>query len=193
MPGRSWYWIAAAIFVIGAGAAAIFLWSRLAGLEGQLTRVLVPGTTDVALAEPGTYTIFHERVSVLDGRYYTTDSVSGLTVAVTAIPADTPVALTVPGASTSYEIAGRSGASILAFEIAEPGSYRLSAGYDDGRQEPKTVLAIGQGFVAKLFGIILGGLGIGFVSAGIAIAIAVVTYLKRRTAIRASTSATVQR
>ena len=54
MPGRSWYWIAAAIFVIGAGAAAIFLWSRLAGLEGQLTRVLVPGTSDVALAEPGT-------------------------------------------------------------------------------------------------------------------------------------------
>ena len=192
MPGRAWYWIAAAIFVVGASAAAIFLWSRLTGLENQLTQVLVPGSADVVLEKPGTYTIFHEKVSVFDGRYYTADSISGLTFAVATLPDGTPVALTVPGASTSYQIAGRSGVGVLAFEIVEPGSYRLSARYDDGRQEPKTVLAIGRNFVGNLLATIFGSLAIGFASAGIAIAIATVTYLKRRAAIRASAPAASQ-
>lgn len=133
----------------------------------------------------GTYTLFHERVSVFDGRYYVTENMSGLTVRLAAADGSV-VAFDEPDATTSYEFAGRSGTSIFTFEIAAPGSYRLIAGYGDGRQEPKAVLAIGRGFVGKLFGVILGTMAIGFGSAGIAIAITATTFLKRRSARRAA-------
>jgi hypothetical protein len=70
---------------------------------------------------------------------------------------------------------------LLEFDTDARGDYRLSATYGAGNG-PETVLAVGQGFIWRMFGIILTTIMIAFVSAGSGIAIASVTYVKRRRA-----------
>jgi len=186
MPGRLWYAVALAAFLAGAAGAALFLLPRIQALQERLTRVVVPATVDLRLERPGAYTIFHEPQSVVGGTLYHAEVISGLTVALHEAASGRGLALAQPGATTSYSFGGRSGTSIFDFEIAEPGDYRLSADYADGRSEPRTVLAVGQGVVGGLFGAILGALGIGLVGFAAAVAIAAITFLKRRSALRAA-------
>lgn len=186
MPGRIWYWVAGAVFLAGMAGAALFLVPKLSGIGDRFTRVVVPGSAELALAEPGWYTIFHEARSVVDGTLYQVEDISGLSVSVAALPGLQPVALSEPATSGSYDIGGHAGVSVLAFEVEHPGRFRLTAAYADGRAEPRTVLAVGQGFVGELLRAIFGTVGIGFASIGAAVAIWVVTLLKRRNALRAA-------
>lgn len=182
MPGRYWYAVAVLIVVSGGVAAGLLLWSRLANLEPGLTRLVVPGSALIELPEAGAYTIFHESRSVIEGRIYATENVAGRRSEGTgeAMP------LTEPSWSSSYSLGGHTGESVLSFELARPGRYRLSASYPDGRGEPQTVLAVGSGFVSRLLTTIFGVIAIGFASFGAAAAIGVVTFLKRRRAMHAA-------
>jgi hypothetical protein len=185
MPGRKWYAIAALVFLLGMAFFGVFLFTRLKDLTGGLQQVVVPGEAELVLEKPGSYTIFHEHESVVGGRYYSSpDEVPGLKVEVVSSETGEPVSLDAPGASTSYSLGGRSGVSIFVFEIDQPGTYRLSAGFPDGRQEQQLVLAVGQGFGQKLLLTIFGALAIGLASFILAISIAVVTFWKRRKALR---------
>jgi len=186
MPGRRWYVLAAAIFIAGAAVAGMLLYTRLQSLASELPQFVVPGSVEIDLAEAGTYTIFHERVSVVDGRYYTADDVSDLAVTLESQATGAGIALAAPALTTSYEFGGRSGVSILSFEIGKPGRYRLAAAYGGGQQGPAVVLTVGHGFMRELTMMILSVMGIGFGTAGIAIAIAIATLLKRRKARRAA-------
>ncbi|MGH7549193.1 MAG: hypothetical protein ACREK3_00380 [Gemmatimonadota bacterium] len=184
MPGRKWYLIAAGVFVLGGILAAAFGFLRLRGLEDEMPQVVVPGSAELQLEEPGAYTIFHEAESVVDGRYYAAADVSGLAVEVVSAETGEAVPLEPAGANTTYSLGGRSGRSVLGFEIDQPGAYRITGSYEGG-SGPETVLAVGQGFGRKLVFTIVGALGIGFLAAGLAIAIAVVTFVRRRRARRA--------
>jgi len=116
---------------------------------------------------------------VLDGRYYEARDILGMHVVV-ASEAGEQIALR--GAlATRYELTGHKGVSVLAFDIDAPGNYRLKAAYEVGNG-PETVLAVGQGFIGRLFTLILGTIGIAFITAGGGVAIASVTYVKRRRA-----------
>jgi hypothetical protein len=192
MPGRIWYWLAAAVLAAGLAGAALFLLPRLARIEEGLLQVVVPGSTDLALAESGRYTIFHEPRSVVGGTLYHVEDISGLTVTLHALPAMRAVPLTSPFAQSSYSFGARAGNSIFSFEIEAPGDYRLTAGYVDGRAGPATVLALGQGFVGRLLTTVFGTIGIGLGGLGAATAIAVVTLLKRRSALRAAAGAAIR-
>ena len=184
MPGRKWYLIAVAVFVLGGILAAAFAFVRLSGLEDEMPQIVVPGSSEIVLEEPGAYTIFHEAESFVDGRYYSAADISGLSVEVVSAETGESVPLEPAGANTTYSLGGRAGRSVLGFDIAEPGAYRFTGSYDDGRSEPVTVLAVGHGFGRKLVLTIVGAIGIGFLTAGLAIAIAVITFIKRRRARR---------
>jgi hypothetical protein len=190
MASRMWYLLAAAILAAGAAGAALFLPPRLEALQERLVHVVVPGEAIVSLDQAGDYTIFHEARSVVDGTLYHAEDISGLAVALHSAADGEGVALRHPGATTSYTIAGRSGTSIFSFAIARPGDYRLTAEYADGRREPRTVLAVGQGVVGGLFAAILGTLAIALGGLAAGGAIAVVTFRKRRGAARAAVAAT---
>lgn len=180
MPGRTWY-VVAALVVVGAVAAAVWLAvSRLGGIADGLVQVVVPGSADLALDKPGTYTIFHERVSQAGGRLYTAESISGLRVTVRSGTTGGDVALRRPATASRYDFGGRSGISAFAFDIDAPGTYRLTAAYDDGRQQPRTVLAVGTGFVGGLLSTIGLVLAVAFGGIAAGVAIAVVVLLKRR-------------
>jgi hypothetical protein len=154
-----------------------------------LMRVVVPGSSVLALDKPGTYTIYHEQKSFVDGQYYASDSVEGLRVGLTSEAAGATVKLDEPSGSSSYSIGNRKGTSILAFKIEQPGRYRLTAGLANGRAEPKVVLAVEQGMMGVLFGLIFATLAIVFGSLGVAGLIVVVTVLQRSKAARSRAQA----
>jgi hypothetical protein len=184
MPGRGWY-VLAVLIVLGslAGAVALAV-TRLGGIGAGLVQVVVPGGATLDLKAPGTYTIYHERTSQIDGRLYTSGDISGLRVTVRAADGGRSIAVRPPSGSSTYNLAGRSGTSVLAFTIEAPGSYRIEAGYDDGRREPRAVLAVGTGFVTGLLVTI--GLSAAIALAGLAVAltIVIVVLLKRRQLLR---------
>lgn len=184
MPGRKGYVAAALLFVLGLAAAGAFLFLRLRDLGEGIQQVVVPGAAELPLDEPGGYTIYHERGATVDGRYYASDEVSGLAVSVTD-PDGAPIDVREPGATTSYEFGGREGRSILGFEIDRPGTYVLTGEYPEG-QGPQVVLGVAHGFGRGLALTIGGTLALAFGSAGLGLAIAIVTFVRRYRAKRAA-------
>jgi len=81
------------------------------------------------------------------------------------------VKLVEPKTNTSYTIGNRSGSSIYAFTLDQPGRYRLAANLAGGRGDPKAVLAIEQGLFGALLGTVFGAIAIAFAGLGIAGAI----------------------
>lgn len=182
-----WFVVAGLIALAGLAGAAFYLMPRLETMDARLMRVVVPGSTVLVLDKPGTYTIYHEERSVVDGRYYASESIEGLRVGLTDEASGAAVKLTEPSTSSSYSIGNRKGTSMFAFTIDKPGSYRLTAGLANGRAEPKAVLAIAQGVMAALFGLIFGTLAIAFGGIGAAGAIVVATLWQRSKAAKSRT------
>lgn len=162
-----WFVVAGVIAIAGFVVSGLYLWPRLGSADAGLIRVVVPGSTMLDLAKSGTYTIFHEKHSVVDGRFYASDSVPGLRVEVVAEGTGAPVRLE-STSGTSYSIGSRKDESLLSFTIDQPGRYRLTTGMTGG----PAVLAIGQGLVGSIFSLVGGMIAIAF--AGLALAGAIV-------------------
>jgi hypothetical protein len=158
-----WFVVAGLIAIAGFGAAGLYLWPRLGTVDAGMIRVVVPGSATLDLAKPGTYTIFYERQSVVDGQYYPSDSVAGLRVGLIAEATSAPVRVE-PATSTSYSMGSRQGSSIFAFTADRPGRYRLITSLSNGQ----AVLAIGQGMVGTIFAMV--GMTIAIAFGGLAIA-----------------------
>ena len=138
------------------------------------------GRDNLTLREPGNYTIFYEYHSVIGDKLYSTDeNLSGLACVVVPKARNSIVALSPSSMSSTYEFGGRSGSTHINFKVDQPGIYALSAGYRTGQQGPEVVLAVGRDFTTGLFVTILGALALLFGSIGIAVAITLVTLLKR--------------
>lgn len=182
-PSRWYYGLAIVIFIIGVSLFTLFLFNSLIGLTEALTQVVVPVNSDILLPETGKYTIFYEYQSVVgDKLYFTGEKLSGLQCTLTSKVTGYRVALSRPLTRSTYSLGGRKGVSVLEFNIDQPGIYEFSASYPGGHEGPEVVLAMGQGFLKNLMGTIFSGLAIFFGSGAIAIAIIVVTLLKRQKA-----------
>jgi hypothetical protein len=147
-----WYLsIGVALILAGIGLFVYFLFEGIGHITDSLTQVVVPGKAELTLNTPGTYTIFLEEQSVVDGQIYsTTEAVNGLKCTVTSQPGEQEITLTRPSASTTYNVGGRSGRSVLQFHIEESGQYELACDYPSGTEGPKAVLAVGTGVGARI-------------------------------------------
>jgi hypothetical protein len=175
-----WFVVAGVIAIAGFVAAGLYLWPRLGSIDAGMIRVVVPGNATLDLGKAGTYTIFHEKQSVVDGRFYASDSVSGLRVDVIAEATGAPVRLE-PATSTSYSMGSRQGTSIFAFTVEQPGRYRMTTNLAGGQ----AVLAIGQGMLGTMFALVGGTIAIAFAGlalAGIIVALTIWRRMKAKTA-----------
>jgi hypothetical protein len=188
-PGRIWYLLAVLIAIAGWIGMVMVLVAGLSGSTDRMMRILAPGQSELALDESGTYTIFHEYRSILNGRVYNVDSVSGLQVVVREKASGATLALSSTTGS-NYSVGSYHGRSLFSFEARKPGVYLLSASYDDGRKQPQTVLAIARGFVGALIGTILGALASAFGGMALAITLFIVVFIKRKRARQATAPVT---
>lgn len=179
-----WFVVAAVIGIGGFVTAGFQLFSGLGDFEGRMKQVVMPGSVTLDLGEAGTYTVFHERRSVVDGKSYSSDSTAGLRLSVFA-PDGTELNLT-PSSGSTYTFNGREGRSLSTFQVVTPGQYRVTGTLPNGRTEPKIVLALGVGVLGGMFKMI--GLSIAFAIGGVAIAalIVILTVIGRSKARRAS-------
>ncbi len=159
-----WFVVAGVIAVAGFVAAGLYLWPRFASVEAGMIRIVAPGSASITLEKPGSYTIFHEKQSVMDGKYYASDTAAGLQVELVAEESGAPVRIVAPVGRTSYSMGDRKGESIFIFTIDRPGRYRLTTGVTGER----VVLAIGQRIFGTIFTLVAGTIAIA--SAGLAIA-----------------------
>lgn len=178
-----WFMLAGVIAVAGFVAAAFHLVAHLGGVESRLMQVVVPGTAVLSLKEPGSYTIYLETSSVVDGRVYTSNSTGGLRIAVQA-PGGREVELA-PRGGARYQFGGREGRSLFSFQANAPGEYRITGTLPDGRTEPKVVLAVESGLLGGMMRMIGGAIGMVFAGLAIAGIIVAITLWQRQKARRA--------
>jgi hypothetical protein len=171
--------VAPVILVAGVMGARYLIFTRLDAVAASMRRFVVPGTAELTLEQPGTYTIYHEASSVIDGKLYVSENVNGLQVRVAAVPGDVPVQVSTPGGSENYSMGGASGVAVLAFDVTSPGRYRLTAGYDGGKTEPKVVLMVARGMLRRMMSAIFGGIALGIGGFAVALAIIVTTAVTR--------------
>jgi hypothetical protein len=183
-PSRLWYLAAVLAVLAGFTGGALLGYSKLEAFTRGMQQIVVPGEAVLTL-EPGHYTIFHESESLVDGLVYSGTDVSGLEVSIEPVGGGPALALKQPGMTSSYEIGGRAGRSVLAFDVAQPGEYRLVAGYPQGEAKSKAVLAVGQETLGGIISLVLSVIGIIFLGVATAILIAVMTYRRRRAALAA--------
>jgi hypothetical protein len=171
-PSRWYYGLAIGFFIIGQLSLTLFLFNNLSGLTGALTQVVVPAKSEIVFPETGKYTVFYEYQSVVGNRlFFTGERLSGLHCTLTSKVTGYRIPLSRPLTRSTYSLGDRKGVSVLTFNIDQ-----------QGQEGPEIVLAMGRGFMKKLLGTIFGGLALFFGSVAIAIAIIVVTLLKRQKA-----------
>lgn len=182
-----WYYVLAGlVFVAGSVGFGLFLFSGLSGLSGGLRQMVVPGQHELTLSGAGDHTVFHEYQSVVGSKVYSTGQggIAGLRCSLSSKATGQEIPLSPSTVNSTYSVGSRSGVSIFDFSIDSPGDYLFSARYPAGQEGSQAVLTVARGFVEKLLVTILGGLGMMFGGLGIAIAIAVITFVKRRGARR---------
>ena len=137
---------------VGFGLFAYFLWTGIKQATSSLTQIVVPGEKDVAFLTPGRYTIFLEEESVVDGRIYSASGgISGLKCTVVSNSDSDQLPLRNPSTNVTYTLSGRSGRSVLQFNVTKSGTYTVACGYADGAGAPQTVIAVGTGTDTKIF------------------------------------------
>jgi hypothetical protein len=184
VPSRRGYLVAAAIVIVTLASFLILLTWRLSDIGGGMVRFTAPGVHEATLS-PGSYTIFQETSASSDGTVQSGGGLSGLRVTVQRPGGGVAVPLGV-NTGSRYNVGSRSGVSLFDFTILEAGLYRIEAAYPDGRAAPQGTLAVGQGFLGALLTTIAGGLAIMLVGLGLAIGVAVWTFVRRRKARRAA-------
>ena len=183
-PGRAWYIVAGVILLIGlAGLAGGIghLVSSIARSVAGSSRVVVPGTGTVTLAEPGEYTVCHEYRSVIAGKVYQNPQATpALNCRLVFAEDGKEVALLPMSMSHTYEYGSRAGQAIWEFRADRGGVYKLSAEYPEGKKGPgEVVLAVERTFpVGAIFGL-FAGIGVLMLCGIGALAIFLVTLIRR--------------
>jgi hypothetical protein len=179
-PGRGYFALGGAVLVAGCVYFGVFLWQNISRIGENLTQVVVPGKSQLALSEPGKYTIFYEYQSVVGNKVYSTrQDLSGLKCSLVSKDTGTGIALSPSTLNSRYSLGSRSGVSVFDFQIERPGTYELSAEYSRDQEGPEVVLAVGRGFAEGIFRTVAQGLGILFGSIALGVGIIVVTLVKR--------------
>ncbi len=184
-----WMFISAAFLIfcgllaIGVGITVFVL--DLAKMAKGMQRVVVPGSGKLKLDAPGSYTVFHEYRSKIEGRAHTSQAgLANLDCTVTD-PNGEDVPLAPVNGSMTYNVGSRSGRAVWVFYADQPGTYTLNGARPGGATKPKAVLAVVGGFgkaIGRAVLWIFAGLGIGVVAiiTGIVILIMALVLRSRR-------------
>ncbi|HSC44722.1 MAG TPA: hypothetical protein VLC94_02775 [Candidatus Acidoferrum sp.] len=176
-----WYclWILP-IAGVGFGLFAYLLWTGVKEATGSLTQIVVPGEKELNLAEPGEYTIFLEEQSEVDGRIYSArGAIRGLKCTVAAQSGNEELPVRSLSSTVTYTLSRRSGRSILQFDVANAGVYKIGCAYPENAAAPQTVIAVGTGVDTRIFNTLLRSLAAFFLTFVVSLTIFLVIVARR--------------
>ena len=177
------YGISILIIVLGFAAFAGLIYSGIANMQSDLIQIIAPSDEKLNFEKPGEYTVFYENNSVVNGRYFiTNERLPPLSLSVREISTGEYLSVYPSNESLTYSMGGRSGRSIMAFDIVRPGAYEVKTAYSENTGS-EIVLAIGTGIKEGLFSTIILSLAVIFGSIALAAVIAYSTYRKREKAL----------
>ncbi|MFT6399456.1 MAG: hypothetical protein ACJAYU_004222 [Bradymonadia bacterium] len=165
--------------LIGPITAAVIAFMSLTSLADGLLQAVIPGSAELSLDEPGTYNVFHEYRSIVDGEVYSSGAVGPGSVSYQIVdPGGLAVTLTPLVVDLNYSLNGRSGVGLASFEVPDGGVYSLSGAYPEGASGPPVVLAVGKGFVGDLLRSIFTSLALAFTGFSIGLSVLVATAVR---------------
>jgi hypothetical protein len=176
-----WYYsLAAPFLVVGLGIFVYTLVQGITHVTDSLTQVVVPGEADLTLKHGETYTVFYEQQSVVNGKIYSANGpLSGLKCTVNSLFNRDSIPLRLPSMSTTYDVGGRSGRSVLEFTVTRDEQYHFACGYDEGSRGPEVVLAVGSGVGQGIMKTVFSSLGAMFGGGGLAAIVIVTVFVLR--------------
>ena len=180
-PVRPTWWLyvlGVGLMTIGGGIFIYTLWHGISHVTDSLVQVVVPGESELSLKLGKSYTVFLESQSVVNGKIYsTTDAVNGLECKVNAVSNAEAIPVGRSAMSTTYDVGGRSGRSVLEFRVPQDGSYRFACGYGDAGSGPEAVLAVGSGVGERIMRTVLTSLLAMFGGFGSGLIVCLVTFV----------------
>jgi hypothetical protein len=179
-PSTTWFWVAAAIALVGVVAAVAWGWQTYGLLEGRLDalpRAGVPGDVEVDVAEPQGLTVFYEDPTDAGGflvqwrRLARPDSPVDVRV---VGPSGDEVAVRAYVGELRLDVGDRVAVAIATFEAPVAGSYTVAV---DGDAPAGARVSVGQvvdgGLVARAAGVLAVFVGSLVVAGGVVIVVAV--------------------
>ncbi len=153
----AWYYVLCAVVILSGMSFFVYtLFHGVSHITDNLVQVVVPGAKDLNLQPKLWYTIFLEEGAVVDGRVYATKlDLAELKCTVTSQATGEQSVMRFATGSTTYNLNGRSGRSVLEFMTEEAGVYHLECNYEEGAQGPQGVLAVGSGVTQEILGILM--------------------------------------
>jgi len=177
------YVLGVGLMTIGVGIFIYTLWHGISHVTDSLVQVVVPGESELTLKLGQSYTVFLESQSVVNGKIYsTTDAVNGLECKVNAVSNGEVITIRRSTMSTTYDVGGRSGRSVLEFHVPQDGSYRFACGYGDAGSGPEAVLAVGSGVGERIMRTVFTSLMAIFGGLGFGLIVCIVTFVLRQRA-----------
>jgi hypothetical protein len=188
LPSRKWYLVAAVLFSIGVIVFGVTLWAAIGEVHqkvNDLKRVAVPGQVSVPLEKPGTYTVYYEKRSVMNGQPYTApDPLPEIALKVTG-PDGESVEVSRKKSADMYDLDRYAGTGTWQFEVTKAGPYQLQVPPAESAPDAKLVLAVGQLGLKQRFDQVWGLFGAAGLLAILIVASAVMALLTFTARIRA--------
>ena len=183
MPSPWYYGLAVLMIIVGFSIFAWSIYSSFSDMGRELSQVVVPGSADLDLKEPGEYTVFYENQTYVNGKFYSTgEQIPGLQIQVSEKATGRELSTYPTPGGFTYSVGGRFGHSIIAFRVERPGIYQINASYPSGKG-PEVVLAVGHGFAESIFSSVAIALAALFGSMVMAAVVVFVTYTRRKKAL----------
>lgn len=182
-PSRWYYGMAAVVCIVGFAMFYETLMKGLNAVPSMVQQFAAPGNAELALPNPGEYTVFYEYQSVMGNRTYSTGlDVPDLRLSVVSKDTGSAVKLRPSGVNTTYSFERRAGRSLFDFNIDKPGVYQFKTRYAKGQQGEEVAMAVGQGVPGVIMKTVFMGLSIAFATLGLTFVIVLVTAIKRHNA-----------
>jgi len=146
-PPKRWrQWIPPLAMVLFGGAIWIGLFVYMLSTKiselSDYHRLVVPGEMEIALHDPGTYRLYFESRSRVDGRDYAASSLPRDMLFILIASDGQETTLTPFSGTSTYEFGHYQGEVLGVFHVANPGNYTLRAWSSSGRTSSPAVVAL---------------------------------------------------
>jgi hypothetical protein len=183
MRGNDAFWYLLGVLIIIGGlvagiVGAIHDVGRLVEAVGHVARFVVPGSENVTISKPGTYVLYYEYKSVLDGEIFSTSQETDVKCTATRFRTGEDVPIEPVRLTAQYEINGRAGKAIAQFTATDSGTYILSCAHPDNAG-PRIVLAVAPPLTGDWLVSMFKWLAIVFGSFALGLVILIVTLVRR--------------